>query len=118
MEQVKTGLGGATGNKGTVAISFSYAASSFCFLSSHFAAGQKEVQDRNNDYTEAVKKLKFTNVSLTFLRLFGFIDHFPYRVEAFQHMIMYFGVETSIIELIWTDQKLLILLTKRLVVIT
>ena len=62
VEQVKTGLGGATGNKGTVGISFTYAASSFCFLCSHFAAGQKEVQDRNNDYTEAVKKLKFTNV--------------------------------------------------------
>ena len=62
VEQVKTGMGGATGNKGTVGISMTYAASSLCFLCSHFAAGQKEVADRNNDYTEAIKRLKFSNV--------------------------------------------------------
>ena len=62
VEDVKTGLGGATGNKGTVGISLTYNATSFVFLCSHFAAGQKEVQERNNDYGEAVKKLTFGNV--------------------------------------------------------
>ena len=61
VEEVKTGMGGNTGNKGSVAISLTYKASSICFLASHFAAGQKEIQERNNDYAEAVKKLAFPN---------------------------------------------------------
>merc|ERR1740137_252823 len=61
VEDVKTGMGGATGNKGTVAISFTYNATSLVFLCSHFAAGQKEVQERNNDYSEAVKRIAFPN---------------------------------------------------------
>ena len=64
MEDVKTGLGGATGNKGTVGISLTYNATSLVFLCSHFAAGQKEIQERNNDYGEAIKKLTFGNVRI------------------------------------------------------
>ena len=64
VEDVKTGMGGTTGNKGTVAISFSYAATSLCFLCSHFAAGQSQVVERNNDYSEAVKRIAFANVRL------------------------------------------------------
>ena len=59
VEDVKTGMGGATGNKGTVGISFSYRSTSLVFLCSHFAAGQKEVAERNSDYSEAVRKLVF-----------------------------------------------------------
>ena len=64
VEDVKTGLGGATGNKGTVAISITYNATSMVFLCSHFAAGQKEIQERNNDFGEAIKKLAFANVNI------------------------------------------------------
>ena len=63
VDQVKTGLGGAAGNKGTVAISLTLAASSLCFLCSHFAAGQSQVAERNSDYSEAVKRISFSNVS-------------------------------------------------------
>jgi len=61
VEEVKTAMGGTTGNKGAVAISFTYAASSFCFLCSHFSAHQNQVQERNNDYSEAVKRIAFDN---------------------------------------------------------
>ena len=64
VDQVKTGLGGTTGNKGTVGISLSLGASSLCFLCSHFAAGQSQVAERNNDYSEAVKKISFPNVNI------------------------------------------------------
>ena len=64
VEDVKTGMGGATGNKGTVAISITYKATSMVFLCSHFAAGQKEIQERNNDFGEALKKLAFANVNM------------------------------------------------------
>ena len=43
VEQVKTGMGGTTGNKGTVGISLTFRASSLVFLCSHFAAGQSQV---------------------------------------------------------------------------
>ena len=51
------GMGGATGNKGAVAIRFRYHSTSLCFVCSHFAAGQNNITDRNKDYHEAVKNV-------------------------------------------------------------
>ena len=62
VDQVKTGMGGTTGNKGTVGISLTYATSSLVFLCSHFAAGQSQVAERNNDYQEAIRRIQFANV--------------------------------------------------------
>ncbi|XP_059090202.1 synaptojanin-1-like isoform X2 [Tigriopus californicus] len=56
---VKTGMGGATGNKGAVAIRLRYHSTSICFVCSHFAAGQGNITDRNNDFNEAVKRIIF-----------------------------------------------------------
>ena len=67
VDSVKTGMGGATGNKGAVAIRFRYHSTSLCFVCSHFAAGQSAITDRNNDYAEAVKRIMFHKVSLFFL---------------------------------------------------
>ena len=59
MDQVKTGLGGATGNKGGVAVRFRFYASTMAFVCAHFAAGQHQVSDRNADFTEISKKMVF-----------------------------------------------------------
>lgn len=56
---VKTGLGGATGNKGATAIRFVLYGSSICFLAAHFAAGQSQVAERNADYAEITRKIAF-----------------------------------------------------------
>ncbi|THD20455.1 Synaptojanin-1 [Fasciola hepatica] len=56
---VKTGLGGATGNKGGVAIRFQIGATSLCFVCSHFAAGQSNVRERNDDFHEICRRLVF-----------------------------------------------------------
>ncbi|KRF79769.1 synaptojanin-1 [Drosophila virilis] len=56
---VKTGLGGATGNKGACAIRFVLHGSSMCFVCAHFAAGQSQVAERNADYAEITRKLAF-----------------------------------------------------------
>jgi synaptojanin len=40
VDSVKTGLGGATGNKGAAAIRFVLDGTSLCFVCAHFAAGQ------------------------------------------------------------------------------
>ncbi|XP_057324053.1 synaptojanin-1 [Microplitis mediator] len=56
---VKTGLGGATGNKGAAAIRCVLYSTSFCFVCAHFAAGQSQVSERNADYAEITRKLAF-----------------------------------------------------------
>ncbi|XP_030375284.1 synaptojanin-1 isoform X1 [Scaptodrosophila lebanonensis] len=56
---VKTGLGGATGNKGAAAIRFVLHGTSMCFVCAHFAAGQSQVAERNADYAEITRKLAF-----------------------------------------------------------
>ncbi|XP_030648320.1 synaptojanin-1 [Chanos chanos] len=59
VDTVKTGMGGATGNKGGVAIRMLFHTSSICFVCSHFAAGQSQVKERNDDYNEICRKLTF-----------------------------------------------------------
>lgn len=56
---VKTGLGGATGNKGAAAIRFVLYGTSVCFVAAHFAAGQSQVAERNADYAEITRKIAF-----------------------------------------------------------
>lgn len=60
---VKTGLGGATGNKGAAAIRFVLYGTSLCFVCAHFAAGQSQVTERNADYNEITRKVAFPMVS-------------------------------------------------------
>ena len=75
-DHVKTGMGGATGNKGAVAIRFRYHSTSMCFVCSHFAAGQKNISDRNNDFHEAAKNIMFPRVRNFFLEHFT-VECFP-----------------------------------------
>ncbi|CAJ0928820.1 unnamed protein product, partial [Mesorhabditis belari] len=56
---VKTGMGGATANKGSVAFRLVVHSTSLCFVCSHFAAGQNEIPDRNADWQTAMRKLRF-----------------------------------------------------------
>ncbi|XP_019639348.1 PREDICTED: synaptojanin-1-like [Branchiostoma belcheri] len=56
---VKTGLGGAAGNKGAVAIRMLLFGTSMCFVCSHFAAGQSQVKERNADFMEIARGLSF-----------------------------------------------------------
>lgn len=64
--EVKTGMGGATGNKGSTVIRFTINTTSVCFICSHFAAGQNEVANRNEDYQAVVKKIRFPLVCSIF----------------------------------------------------
>lgn len=59
IDQVKTGLGGATGNKGGVSIRMRFYSSTLSFVCAHFAAGQHQVTERNSDYGEITKKTCF-----------------------------------------------------------
>lgn len=59
VDMVKTGLGGATGNKGGVAIRMLLHSTSMCFVCAHFAAGQSQYNERNADYNEVTRKILF-----------------------------------------------------------
>jgi len=45
------------GNKGGVGICFNFASTSYLFVAAHFAAGQKQVENRNRDYDRITKEL-------------------------------------------------------------
>jgi len=63
-DSVKTGLGGAAGNKGAVAIRFMFHNSSLCFVCAHFTAGQSGIKERNSDFAEICSKVSFPMVSV------------------------------------------------------
>lgn len=49
--EVKRGMGGLHGNKGTIIVRFMVDDTSLCFFNCHLAAGQSQAQSRNNDIT-------------------------------------------------------------------
>lgn len=79
---VKTGMGGATGNKGAVGIRMQFYNSSLCFVCSHLAAGQSQVQERNNDYSEICKKMVFSSSKSIFCHDYVFWSgDLNYRID-------------------------------------
>ncbi|PHH51964.1 Inositol-1,4,5-trisphosphate 5-phosphatase 1 [Ceratocystis fimbriata CBS 114723] len=55
----KTGLSGMAGNKGAVAIRFSYANTQICFVTAHLAAGFANYEERNRDYQTINSGIRF-----------------------------------------------------------
>uniref|UniRef100_A0A672SR60 Synaptojanin-1 n=1 Tax=Sinocyclocheilus grahami TaxID=75366 RepID=A0A672SR60_SINGR len=82
VDTVKTGMGGATGNKGGVAIRLLFHTTSICFVCSHFAAGQSQVKERNDDYNEIARKLSFPMGRLLYSHDYVFwCGDFNYRIS-------------------------------------
>ncbi|XP_078514530.1 synaptojanin-1 isoform X3 [Lissotriton helveticus] len=82
VDTVKTGMGGATGNKGAVAIRLQIHTTSLCFVCSHFAAGQSQVKERNEDYLEIARKLSFPMGRMMFSHDYVFwCGDFNYRID-------------------------------------
>uniref|UniRef100_A0A3Q1AX59 Synaptojanin-1 n=1 Tax=Amphiprion ocellaris TaxID=80972 RepID=A0A3Q1AX59_AMPOC len=82
VDTVKTGMGGATGNKGGVAIRLLFHTTSICFVCSHFAAGQSQVKERNDDYSEITRRLSFPMGRLLYSHDYVFwCGDFNYRIN-------------------------------------
>ncbi|XP_021573439.1 synaptojanin-1 isoform X2 [Carlito syrichta] len=82
VDTVKTGMGGATGNKGAVAIRILFHTTSLCFVCSHFAAGQSQVKERNEDFVEIARKLSFPMGRMLFSHDYVFwCGDFNYRID-------------------------------------
>lgn len=56
----KTGMGGMTANKGSVAIRFCYGSTSFCVFNSHLASGTTNVEERFNDFLTSWNGIRFS----------------------------------------------------------
>ncbi|UYV85112.1 SYNJ1 [Cordylochernes scorpioides] len=81
-DTVKTGLGGATGNKGAVAIRLLVHSTPICFVCAHFAAGQSQWPERNADYSEISRKLSFPmNRNLGSHEYVIWCGDFNYRID-------------------------------------
>lgn len=107
-------MGGATGNKGGVAIRLLFHTTSICFVCSHFAAGQSQVKERNDDYNEITRRLTFPMViNLTVSQvdlarlctLWANYMFVPARVACCTPTTMFSGAETSTIELTCPTRK-------------
>jgi endonuclease/exonuclease/phosphatase family metal-dependent hydrolase len=59
VNMVKLGYGGMTGNKGAIGVRLELGATSLCFVCAHLAAGQKNVEERNQNWNDAQQTLKF-----------------------------------------------------------
>ena len=62
IKKVKTGFGGATGNKGAIAATLTINSSSMLFICAHLAAGEKNVSKRNQDFTTITNNIEFENL--------------------------------------------------------
>lgn len=64
VDSVNRGIMGCLGNKGCISISLSLHRTSFCFVCSHLASGEKDGDElkRNNDVFEILKSVQFPKI--------------------------------------------------------
>ncbi|CAL0325136.1 unnamed protein product [Lupinus luteus] len=65
VDSVGRGIMGCLGNKGCISISMSLHQTTFCFVCSHLASGEKEGDElkRNADVSEIIKGIQFTRIT-------------------------------------------------------
>ncbi|XP_054709213.1 synaptojanin-1-like [Uloborus diversus] len=79
---VKTGLGGAAGNKGGVGIRMTLYNTPMCFVCAHLTAGQSQISERNADFHEISRKLSFPMGRVLDSHEFVFFcGDFNYRID-------------------------------------
>lgn len=61
---LKTGLGGVSANKGAIAVSFKFSDTAMCFVSSHFAAGLTNIEERHHNYKSLIKGIQFSKIDV------------------------------------------------------
>ncbi|XP_038214711.1 synaptojanin-1 [Zerene cesonia] len=105
LDSVKTGLGGATGNKGAVAIRLVIYGTSLCFVCAHFAAGQSQVNERNADYTEITRKVAFPMGRSLYSHDFVFwCGDFNYRIDLDKEETRLLAAQNNLQRLLEQDQ--------------
>ncbi|KAI8833275.1 SacI homology domain-containing protein [Chytriomyces cf. hyalinus JEL632] len=77
----KTGFAGIAANKGGIGFSFNYQDTSMVFITAHFAAGEKNADDRNKDFHTISSELNFKRKSLNEHNMIFWLGDFNYRVN-------------------------------------
>ncbi|KAF2076071.1 hypothetical protein CYY_002635 [Polysphondylium violaceum] len=107
---IPTGIGGVYGNKGATMISFQVFETSFCFISSHFAAHQEKIDARNHNYREIVKVAQMGNKDMDILNQFNYVfwmGDFNYRIDhLFREEVLVAIKKKDISKLLIHDQLL------------
>ena len=84
-QTVGTGLIGAGGNKGGVAVRLEFHKTSICFVACHFAAHLEKVQKRNENFTDICKRMIFANEKkITDHDMIYWMGDLNYRIGNFQ----------------------------------
>lgn len=79
----KTGLGGMAANKGGIAVSVQYSDTSFCFITSHLAAGLNNIEERHQNYKSLSTGLRFSgNRTIKSHDSIIWVGDFNYRIES------------------------------------
>ncbi|KAI8608948.1 Endonuclease/exonuclease/phosphatase [Chytriomyces sp. MP71] len=76
----KTGFAGIAANKGGIGLSCLYQDTSMVFITAHFAAGEWNAEDRNEDYRIISNGLVFKRKSLAEHNMVFWLGDFNYRV--------------------------------------
>jgi hypothetical protein len=110
-DEVRTGMGGMTGNKGAVGVRCTLHNSSLSFVCAHLAAGQKEVLQRDADVA-SINTLMFRNSTAAAHaksphRLLFWLGDFNYRYVGRVYFGFYFidFIFLPLLGLIWQERK-------------
>ncbi|KAG0235499.1 inositol polyphosphate 5-phosphatase [Actinomortierella wolfii] len=101
----KTGMGGMAGNKGAVAIRMDYFETTICFVTSHLASGQDNIDDRNNDFHTIDSGITFTRGrSILGHDIIIWCGDFNYRLDKDNDEIRALAIQGNYFELFKYDQ--------------
>ena len=106
-DTVATGIGGVIGNKGGVLVSFKYLDTSFCFIGSHLAARQKEIENRNANYRDIIKSNKIGIKGLDIANQFDYLfwcGDLNYRIDMERSQVLNLITEKQYSKLLEYDQ--------------
>lgn len=101
---IKTGMGGISGNKGSVSLSLRLRGKSLCFISSHFTAGDMNGLERDSDMRETcISLLSMPDRMYSFDYIFWMGD-FNYRIDLPRDIVIDKILEKDFEYLISYDQ--------------
>jgi hypothetical protein len=83
---------GTAANKGGIGLRLKVDDTRLAFVTAHFAAGQRVVDDRNRDYWTITNGLKFKNRNLLDHDCVFYLGDFNYRIDGDNDYVLYINL--------------------------